>query len=95
MMLTAARGLRQEREKKKELATQSGDMKTAIQLAEQRISRLQTQLKEIRKAGIGTTPEGTYSVTYLYCTILIITHFTIGQIFHNSFFEQYTVWEYF
>lgn len=59
MMLAAARGLRQEREKKKELSTQSGDMKTAIQLAEQRITRLQTQLKEIRKAGIGTTPEGT------------------------------------
>ncbi|KAK3884798.1 hypothetical protein Pcinc_010945 [Petrolisthes cinctipes] len=58
MMLAAARNLRQEREKKKELATQGGDLKSAIQLAEQRISRLQTQLKDIRKAGIGTTPEG-------------------------------------
>ncbi|XP_045594415.2 intraflagellar transport protein 81 homolog [Procambarus clarkii] len=57
-MLASARGLRQERERKKEMGQQESELKAAIQLSEQRISRLQTQLKDIRKAGIGTTPEG-------------------------------------
>ncbi|XP_042242430.1 intraflagellar transport protein 81 homolog isoform X1 [Homarus americanus] len=57
-MLSSARALRQEKERKKEMGQQEGDLKSAIQLSEQRIARLQTQLKDIRKAGMGTTPEG-------------------------------------
>lgn len=57
-MLASARGLRQEREKQKEMVQQKTNLQAAIQLSEQRISRLQAQLKDIRKAGIGTTPEG-------------------------------------
>ncbi|XP_045130561.1 intraflagellar transport protein 81 homolog [Portunus trituberculatus] len=57
-MLTSARGMRQEREKQKEMVQQKTNLQAASQLLEQRISRLQAQLKDIRKAGIGTTPEG-------------------------------------
>lgn len=57
-LLTSARALRQEREHKKEMGQQESDLKAATQLSEQRILRLQTQLKDIRKAGMGTTPEG-------------------------------------
>ncbi|XP_063876497.1 intraflagellar transport protein 81 homolog [Scylla paramamosain] len=57
-MLISARGLRQEREKQKEMVQQKANLQAASQLLEQRISRLQAQLKDIRKAGIGTTPEG-------------------------------------
>lgn len=57
-MLTSARELRQEREKQKEMVQQKTNLQAASQLLEQRISRLQAQLKDIQKAGIGTTPEG-------------------------------------
>ncbi|XP_050724013.1 intraflagellar transport protein 81 homolog [Eriocheir sinensis] len=57
-MLSSARGLRQEREKSKEMVQQKANLQSATQLAEQRISRLQAQLKDLRKAGMGTTPEG-------------------------------------
>ncbi|KAG7157671.1 Intraflagellar transport protein 81-like [Homarus americanus] len=58
MKQKVTRALRQEKERKKEMGQQEGDLKSAIQLSEQRIARLQTQLKDIRKAGMGTTPEG-------------------------------------
>ncbi|XP_047498855.1 intraflagellar transport protein 81 homolog [Penaeus chinensis] len=57
-MLQSARSLRKEREKQKEMAQQGVDLKDSTQLLEQRILRLQNQLKDIRKAGMGTTPEG-------------------------------------
>lgn len=57
-MLQSARSLRKEREKQKEMAQQGLDLKDSTQLLEQRILRLQNQLKDIRKAGMGTTPEG-------------------------------------
>lgn len=61
-MLQSARALRKEREKQKEMAQQGSDLKDSTQLLEQRILRLQNQLKDIRKAGMGTTPEGNFSI---------------------------------
>ncbi|XP_068230834.1 intraflagellar transport protein 81 homolog [Palaemon carinicauda] len=57
-MLASARALRLERDRQKEMKQQESDLKDAIQLSEQRAMRLQNQLKDIRKAGMGTTPEG-------------------------------------
>ncbi|XP_066987382.1 intraflagellar transport protein 81 homolog [Macrobrachium rosenbergii] len=57
-MLASARALRLERERQKEMKQHESDLKDAIHLSEQRCMRLQTQLKDIRKAGMGTTPEG-------------------------------------
>ncbi|XP_076030655.1 intraflagellar transport protein 81 homolog [Oratosquilla oratoria] len=56
-MLASAKALRMEREKQKELMSQQGDLKGAITVTEQRISRLQGQLRDIRKAGVGASPE--------------------------------------
>lgn len=61
-MLHSARALRKEREKQKEMAQQGIDLKDSTQLLEQRIMRLQNQLKDIRKAGMGTTPEGNLNI---------------------------------
>jgi intraflagellar transport protein 81 len=52
------RNYRKEREHGKELADQSASQTQTLTMAEQRIQRLQRQLKEIRQAGIGATPEG-------------------------------------
>ncbi|XP_064099976.1 intraflagellar transport protein 81 homolog [Macrobrachium nipponense] len=57
-MLASAKALRLERERQKEMKQHESDLKDAVQLSEQRCMRLQTQLKDIRKAGMGTTPEG-------------------------------------
>lgn len=57
-MLAAAKQLRQERERQKEMKQQETDLKSSCTINEQRITRLQGQLKDIRKAGMGTTPEG-------------------------------------
>ncbi|RXG61203.1 Intraflagellar transport protein 81-like protein [Armadillidium vulgare] len=56
-MLESARNLRKEKEKQKEMSQQESDLRSQIQLADQRIGRLEVQLKDIRKASLGTTPE--------------------------------------
>ncbi|KAB7496012.1 Intraflagellar transport protein 81-like protein [Armadillidium nasatum] len=57
-MLESARNLRKEKEKQKEMSQQESDLRSQIQLADQRIGRIEVQLKDIRKASLGTTPEG-------------------------------------
>jgi intraflagellar transport protein 81 len=57
-MLKAAHGLRLEREREKSLANQKQEQQASLKHTEQRIQRLQQQLKEIRQAAMGATPEG-------------------------------------
>ena len=57
-MLTSASSLRLAREKEKELSQQEAELKSSIQVTEQRIERFHTQLNDLRKASMGTTPEG-------------------------------------
>nr|CAD7195113.1 unnamed protein product [Timema douglasi] len=57
-MLSAAHTLRLEREREKELANQKQDQQTALNHAEQRVGRLQQQLKDARQASTGATSEG-------------------------------------
>jgi len=58
VMLQAAHGLRVEREREKSLANQKQEQQASLKHTEQRIQRLQQQLKEIRQAAMGATPEG-------------------------------------
>lgn len=57
-MLEAAHALRLEREKEKEIVSQKQEQQTILSHTEQRAQRLQKQLKEMRHAAIGATPEG-------------------------------------
>jgi len=57
-MLQAAHGLRVEREREKSLAHQKQEQQASLKHTELRIQRLQQQLKEIRQAAMGATPEG-------------------------------------
>ena len=57
-MLATAKKLRMEREKEKENQAQKAEQRTAIQHSDQRILRLEQQLKDLRQAGAGATPEG-------------------------------------
>lgn len=57
-MLNAARSLRQERDRETKLNQQKHEQKNAISQYEQRIHRLQAQLKDTRQASIGATPQG-------------------------------------
>ncbi|CAG2053694.1 unnamed protein product [Timema podura] len=57
-MLSAAHTLRLEREREKELANQKQEQQTALSHAEQRVGRLQQQLKDARQASTGATSEG-------------------------------------
>nr|CAD7261155.1 unnamed protein product [Timema shepardi] len=57
-MLSAAHTLRLEREREKELANQKQEQQTALNHAEQRVGRLQQQLKDARHASTGATSEG-------------------------------------
>lgn len=58
VMLQAAHGLRVEREREKSLANQKQEQWASLKHTEQRIQRLKQQLKEIRQAAMGATPEG-------------------------------------
>ena len=49
-MLESVRDLRKEREKLKELQNQKSEQRTAISHGDQRIARLENQLKEMRQA---------------------------------------------
>ena len=48
-MLSVAKKLRQEREREKELQTQKADQRTAIQHIDQRVARMEAQLKDSRQ----------------------------------------------
>ncbi|XP_014665305.1 PREDICTED: intraflagellar transport protein 81 homolog [Priapulus caudatus] len=56
-MLGVARNLRTEKEREVELTSQRQEQTNALMLAEQRTQRIQQQLKDMRHAGIKTTPE--------------------------------------
>ena len=57
-MLESVKELRKEREKLKELQNQKSEQRTTISHFEQRISRLEQQLKDLRTQAVGATPEG-------------------------------------
>lgn len=57
-ILEVVRNYRKEREQTKELSDQCATQTQALTMAEQRIQRLQRQLKEIRQGSSGATPEG-------------------------------------
>lgn len=57
-MLEAAHALRLEREREKSLVNQKQEQQMSLNHTEQRVHRLQQQLKEIRQAAVGATPEG-------------------------------------
>ncbi|CAH1781188.1 unnamed protein product [Owenia fusiformis] len=57
-MLAVARDLRAEREKENKLNQQKQEQRNALVQAEQRCQRLNNQLKDMRNAAIGATPEG-------------------------------------
>ena len=57
-MLFVAKRLRQERERERELQQQKSEQRTQIQHSQQRTQRLESQLKDLRQAGAGATPEG-------------------------------------
>jgi len=57
-MLEAAHALRLEREREKSLANQKQEQQASLNHTEQRLQRLQQQLKEIRQAAMGATAKG-------------------------------------
>ena len=57
-LLESARRLRLEKDREQELANQKMEQEQAITRADQRLARLQAQLKDLRSASMGTTPEG-------------------------------------
>jgi intraflagellar transport protein 81 len=71
VMLQAAHRLRLEREREKSLANQKQEQQASLKHTEQRIQRLQQQLKEIRQAAMGATPEG-YFLQLLHVNTLHI-----------------------
>lgn len=73
-MLEAAHELRVERERKKELAIQKQNETAAAHQAQQRLTLLSQQLRELRQASLGATPEGNHFNT-LYSTYLIVHYY--------------------
>ncbi|XP_064639360.1 intraflagellar transport protein 81 homolog [Lineus longissimus] len=57
-MLNVARSLRLERDRETSLTAQKQEQKNTITHFDQRISRLQNQLKDVRASAVGATPEG-------------------------------------
>lgn len=57
-LIFAARQLRREREKEAKLASQLQTQRNHINHAEQKINRMQIQVKDLRAAGIGITADG-------------------------------------
>jgi intraflagellar transport protein 81 len=56
-MMEAVKQLRAEKEKQRELQNQRTEQRAAIQHADQRITRMEQQLKDLRAAAVGATPE--------------------------------------
>lgn len=56
-MMTVAKNLRVERDREKRLAAQKQEQVTTISHLDQRIKRLEAQLRDSRQASIGATPE--------------------------------------
>lgn len=67
-MLEAAHELRVERERKKEIANQKQNENIAAHQTQQRLTLLSQQLRELRQASLGATPEGTVKIydTFLF-----------------------------
>uniref|UniRef100_X1Z4C8 Intraflagellar transport protein 81 homolog n=1 Tax=Capitella teleta TaxID=283909 RepID=X1Z4C8_CAPTE len=57
-MLVIARNLRVERDREERLVKQKNEQKNLIVQMEQRIQRMQQQIKDTKQASIGTTPQG-------------------------------------
>ncbi|PSN57775.1 hypothetical protein C0J52_07269 [Blattella germanica] len=57
-MLEAAHALRLEREREKSIMNQKQEQQTSLNQTEQRVQRLQQQLKDMRQAALGATPKG-------------------------------------
>lgn len=57
-MLTAAHELRVQREREKELINQRQEEEAALLHRDQKLQRLQQQLKDLRHASVGATPQG-------------------------------------
>lgn len=57
-MLTTAHELRIEREREKELISQRQDEEASLSHRDQRLQCLQQQLKDLRHASVGATPQG-------------------------------------
>ncbi|KAF2366713.1 hypothetical protein FHG87_002527 [Trinorchestia longiramus] len=55
--LVSARNLRLQKEKQKEIATQRTNILEANETAKQRLRRIEEQIRDLRKASIGTTPD--------------------------------------
>jgi intraflagellar transport protein 81 len=60
-MLEAAHALRLQHERKKSLANQKQEQQASLNHTEQRVQRLQQQLKEMQQAAMGATPKGYFS----------------------------------
>ncbi|XP_005106145.1 intraflagellar transport protein 81 homolog [Aplysia californica] len=56
-MMTVAKNLRVERDREKRLGTQKQEQMTSISHLDQRIKRLEAQLRDMRQASVGATPE--------------------------------------
>lgn len=56
-MMQAVRQLRAEKEKQRELLNQRTEQRATIQQTDQRIARMEQQLKDLRAAAMGATPE--------------------------------------
>lgn len=61
-MLAAAHDLRVQREREKELINQRQDEESDLSHRDQRLQRLQQQLKDLRQASVGASPQGKCAV---------------------------------
>lgn len=69
-MLAVARNLRMERDRENKISEQRQDLKNSIVHGEQRKQRLQNQLRDIRHASVGATPEGKEPTDWLMIKLL-------------------------
>ena len=72
-MMEAVKQLRAEKEKQKELLNQRSEQRVALQQSDQRINRMEQQLKDLRAAAIGTTPEALLQVRFSQIVLEIIS----------------------
>lgn len=56
-LLQSVKKLRQEKEREKELSAQKDEHSSRLLMNDQRLRRLQSQLKELRQAAVGSTPQ--------------------------------------
>lgn len=56
-LLESAKAFREEREKEKELLSQAEQQKSELLINDQRLKRIQLQLKELKQSSIGASPE--------------------------------------